>query len=493
MLSAGPLLLIRAFEDVGAGGPVPPLGLLYLAAAVREAHGERFPVEVIDLGLYDEPLEALRDALDHKKPCAVGISALSCEAALLSRTAAVVAEACDGDPPVIVGGPHATVAREALLEDSAVDFVVYGEGERALVELLQALLGDGEFERIAGLCWRRDGRPVCNETRPFEDDLDGLPMPAWDLAELDAYAPLPNWNGILKGRRYAIVSTSRGCPYRCKYCHNYFGKALRARSPEHVLAELEHLVHEHGVDEIHIVDDVFNFDVSRAMAICEGVRDRLPGIAFAFPNGLRADIMKAELIEALVAMGTYRIVYGVESVTPRLQKQTRKHLDLDRAATVIDATSRAGIVTGGYFMLGLPGESREEMLQTIDFAVQSNLDSASFFKATPYPGSAFYDEALQAGKIGDERGYEGAHFYSTGGSHGEVSEGELNELMLLAQRRFYLRPSRIWRGLWKSPRKLAFLRNVLGAIALVLQGVLVGSLTSAEGTAQPSEGSHEDQ
>jgi anaerobic magnesium-protoporphyrin IX monomethyl ester cyclase len=422
----------------------------------------------------------------------VGISALSCEAALLSKVAAVVKEVCGDHRPVVAGGPHATVAREALLDDSAVDFVVYGEGEAALVELLRALDGDGDLGEIAGLCWRRDGRPECNEPRPFEGDLDSLPIPAWDLPDLDAYAKLPNWNGILKGRRYATVSTSRGCPYRCKYCHNYFGKSLRVRTPENVLAEMEILVAEHGVDEIHVVDDVFNFDAKRAMAICVGVRERIPGVAFAFPNGLRADIMTPELIDALAAMGTYRIVYGVESVTPRLQKETRKNLDLDRASTVIEATSKAGIITGGYFMLGLTGETRDEMMRTIDFAVRSNLDSASFFKATPYPGSPFYDEALEAGRIKDEQGYEGSHFYSTVGSHGEVEEDELNELMMLAQRRFYMRPSRIWRGLWKSPRKFAYLRNVIGAMALVLQGVLVSALKDSRRGAEPPGGEHED-
>lgn len=492
MLSAGPLLLIRAFDDVGAGGPVTPLGLLYLASAVRESFGDRRGVELLDLGLYDEPMDALRDTLARVDPCAVGISALSCEAALLSRTAALIKEVCGDGRPVIAGGPHATVARESLIEDTAVDYAVYGEGERTLVELLRALEGDGELGDVAGLCWRRGGRTECNGPRPFEDDLDALPMPAWDLPDLDAYAQLPNWNGILKGRRYATISTSRGCPYRCKYCHNYFGKSVRARSPEHVLTEMEILVSEHGVDEIHVVDDVFNFDGDRAMAICAGARERLPGVSFAFPNGLRADIMKPDLIDALAAMGTYRIVYGVESVTPRLQKETRKNLDLERASAVIEATSKAGIITGGYFMLGLTGESRDEMLRTIDFAVRSSLDSASFFKATPYPGSPFYEEALEAGRIADSRGYEGMHFYSTAGSHGEVPEDELNELMMLAQRRFYLRPSRIWRGFWKSPRKLPYVLNVIGALALVLQGVIVGSLRDSRAGSVPSEDAHED-
>jgi len=491
-LRAGPLLLIRAFEDVGAGGPVPPLGLLYLASSVREAFGEDVVPVLLDLGLHEEPMDALEEALRRVNPCAVGISALSCEARLLAKVAARIKEVCGADRPVVVGGPHATVARESLLEDDALDFVVYGEGERTLVDLLRALLGGEDLGEIEGLCWRRDGEAVCNGPRPFEENLDALPMPAWDLPELDEYAQLPNWNGILKGRRYATVSTSRGCPYRCKYCHNYFGKAVRTRGPQNVLEEMEVLITERGVDEIHIVDDVFNFDASRAMAICTEIQRRFRGISFAFPNGLRADILEPALIDALAAMGTYRIVYGVESVTPRLQKKTRKNLDLDRTAAVIDATSAAGIITGGYFMLGLPGESREEMLRTIEFAVQSNLDSASFFKATPYPGSAFYDEALAAGKITGERDYEGSHFYSASGSHGDVTEGELNELMLLAQRRFYFRPSRIWRGLRKSPRKLAYLQNMVGALALVLQGVLVKALRGGEADTAASEVRHGD-
>lgn len=487
MLPDGPLLLIRAFDDVGAGGPVTPLGLLYLAAAVRAEFGDRRPVEVLDLGLCEEPLDELDVLLHERPPAVVGISALSCEARLLEVVAARIREALGAEVPIVAGGPHATVAREGLVRDAGVDFAVYGEGEHTLLELLRALETGDPLDDIGGLCWSRDGEPTANGPRDFNEDLDDLPLPAWDLLDLDAYAGLPNWNGILKGTRYATIATSRGCPYRCKYCHNYFGKAVRARTPENVLAEMEALVRDHGVDEIHIVDDVFNFDSRRALAICGLVQERIPGVSFAFPNGLRADIMKPELIEALAAMGTYRIVYGVESVTPRLQKQTRKNLNLDKAATIIDATSRAGIITGGYFMLGLPGETREEMLKTIDFAVNSRLDSASFFKATPYPGSAFYDEAVAAGRIAGDKAYEGSHFYSAGGSHGEVPEVELNELMMTAQRRFYFRPARMWRGLWKSPSKIEFVRNMVGALALVLQGILVKSLRGDGQTAGAPE------
>ena len=487
MLPDGPLLLVRAFEDVGAGSPVTPLGLLYLAAAVRAEFGDRRPVALLDLGLHDQPLDALDDALREHRPAAVGISALSCEVRLLQDVAGRVREALGAEVPIIAGGPHASVAREDLVGAEGIHYAVYGEGEYTLVELLRALERDLPLEDIEGLCWVQEGQPRANAPRSFDEDLDSLPLPAWDLVDLDDYAGLPNWNGILEGRRYATVATSRGCPYRCKYCHNYFGKSVRARSPENVLAEMETLVRDHGVDEIHIIDDVFNFDAKRALAICSLIQQRLPGVSFAFPNGLRADIMKPDLIDALAAMGTYRIVYGVESVTPRLQRQTRKNLDLDKAAAIIDRTSRAGIITGGYFMLGLPGETREEMLRTIDFAVRSRLDSASFFKATPYPGSAFYDEAEAAGRIVGTRAYEGSHFYSAGGSHGEVPAAELNDLMMLAQRRFYFRPGRILRGLVKSPRRVEFVLNMMGALAIVIQGFLVKSLRSDGPTAPAPE------
>jgi len=482
-----PILLVRTFETVGAGGPVPPVGLLYVAAAARQAGAD---VRLLDTGVEEEPLEAFEQALAEIRPAVIGYSTMSCEADWMSRLAGVARQRRP-DALQVVGGPHATVAGGSALAGSALDVVVVGEGEDSFVELL-AIGTAGDLSVIDGIAWRRDGEVVVNPPRGYREDLDELPHPAWDLVDLAEYMKVPNWNGVLKGRVHAPIVTSRGCPYNCIYCHDYFGKRVRARSPQSVAEEVGILRGEHGVDEIHIVDDVFNFNRPRALEVCHEIGARYRDMHFAFPNGLRADLMNTELIEALRSIGTYRIVYGVESTTPRLQKQIRKNLDIDKASATIDATSEAGIITGGYFMLGLPGETREEMLATIDFAVRSRLDTASFFKATPYPGSVFYDQTVAGGDVAAPQDHD-AHFYSPEGSYGEVSAGELNDLMLLAQRRFYFRPSRVWRGFFKTPHKLVFLRNLTNALALVLQGTLVRALTrDRDGAALPTPGDEDD-
>jgi radical SAM superfamily enzyme YgiQ (UPF0313 family) len=468
------LLLVRAFVQLKGGGPVPPLGLLSLAAVLRRRFGDSVEVRVLDTGLVGE--EAVRRELEAWKPDLLGLSAMSCEAPLLQSLAATARAACPACL-VVVGGPHATVERAALLADPNLDLVVVGEGERTILGLVERLREGRGWEGLAGVCFRAsDGQAVSNPPVEPIQDLDSLPYPAWDLVDLPAYARNRSWNGTLKAPFYATIVTSRGCPYGCTFCHNLFGKAVRLRSAAGVLAELRHLRDVVGAREVHVLDDVFNIDRERVKAICQGLIEARLGLSLSFPNGLRADILTPELVGLLGRAGTYKVNFGFETASPRLQESIGKRLDIPRALAAIEATSRSGIITGAYFMMGFPSETREEIDSTIELARRSRLDVAWFFKATPYPGSPFHQALLRDAPANLPRDPAELHFYSVERAHGDLPAAELNSLLLKAQRRFFLRPARVWRGFWKAPRKGEYLRSLLAVLALVVQGALMAAL-----------------
>lgn len=470
---------MRTFVRLAGGGPVPPLGLLYLASSVRERLGGQVEVRVVDTGLSGE--DGVVRMLEAWDPDIVGFGAMSCEADLL---AALAARARDLRPDrlVLAGGPHETIHGSRLLEAvPSLDAVVVGEGERSLPDLVAARVAGQDIHGIPGTCVRTSAGVVEGGPAAPIEDLDALPLPAWDLVDLAAYARHPNWNGALREPAYALLATSRGCPYGCTFCHNLFGKRVRLRAAERVFDEIETLHRTLGVREFHMVDDVFNLDRDRVRAICGRIIDSGLRLSFAFPNGLRADLLTDELVDVLRRAGTYKVNFGFETTSQRLQVAIGKHLDVPAAQRAIDRTARSGIITGAYFMMGFPTETREEIAATVDYAVRSRLDMAYFFKATPYPGSPFWREVRARHPDAADDALADLHFFSVNRSYGDIGTDELNALILRAQQRFYLRPGRLWRGFWKSPRKGEWFRNLFGVLTTLVVSYMFRTLRRPAG------------
>lgn len=467
------LLLVRTYKQLMGGGPIPPLGLLYLTSVVKQRFGDHYDIRIVDTGSM-----GVRGALAEMVrfgPDIVGLSGMTCEADVMADFAKS-AKKLRQNTIVIAGGPHATIEKENLLENGDIDFAVIGEGESTLLALLEAIDGSEQFENVDGIVFRKNDCITSTKPRVLIQDLDTLPLPSLEYIDYRGYAKYPNWNGMLKERAYGVISTSRGCPYQCNFCHNIFGKKFRPRSPDNVFREIEYFYKRFDVREFHVIDDVFNFDHERAKQICLTIIESGLKLSIAFPNGLRADIMTQELIDLLRRAGAYKIHYGFETTSLRLQKATGKKLDVSKAIKMIKATSKSGIITGAYFMMGFPSQTREEIHETIDFAVNSKLDAAYFFKAMPYPGSPFFESLSNAETSKNKLDFPSYHFYSPSGSFCELEESELNNLMALAQRKFYLRFGWAWRSFWKSPRKGAFLKNLPAIYATLLQAFLLERL-----------------
>jgi radical SAM superfamily enzyme YgiQ (UPF0313 family) len=443
---------------------------MYLAGYLRQYRPQKDDITILD-GRSELPSDAqIADAIRALHPDLVGITAFSMEGETALRYARIAKENAPGCATVI-GGPYGTSDSASALQDQHVDFMARGEGELTFYKLVERLDKGEPVSDINGLAHRRNGEVISGSFPDLIEDIDQIPFPAWDMINLESYfveGRIRRLTNPIQSRRRGIsVFSTRGCPYRCTYCHNVFGKKLRKRSVDNVLGELRWLVEDFGVEEIEFIDDVFNLDRPRAKAICDGIIGNGWDLRLAFPNGLRADQMDEELVDKMRRAGAYRINYAVESGSPRVQQMIRKNLDLERARQIINYTAKKGISTGGFFMLGFRDETEEEAWMTINYALSTKLHTASFFLLTPFPNTPMYEEALSLG-------YDMEAIYSDYGSVSAnlstMPKERLEALRKIAFRKFYFNPGRIWNIFRTTPRKWVLFKNFLRTVKMALTG-----------------------
>ena len=463
------ILLLRPHSEVPAAPP--PIGLMYLAGYLRKYRSQH-EISVHDGRIKLTPPDKLKEIIASSNADVVGITAFTMESKEAHQAAGIVKDTLPS-ATVVLGGPYPSSDAAKAGSDKNIDFLVFGEGEITFTRLLDELENGKNFEGIKGLQFRSNGDTKYTGFGEVCENPDDIPFPAWDMIDLEEYFRPSSGkrrltNPIQMRERGMSVFSSRGCPYRCTYCHNIFGKKLRLRNPEKVIEELKWLKNEFGVEEIEYIDDVFNLDRDRAKHIMDMMIEEKLDLKFSYPNGLRADQMDEELVIKMKAAGCYRINYAVESGSDRIQKKMKKKLNLPRAKEIIDFTAGQGISVGGFFMLGFPDETEEEMKSTIDFALKSKCHTASFFILTPFPGTEMYDEAAAAG-------YDMQAMYADYGSvSANLSRGvpsqRILELRKTAFRKFYFNPVRMWNIFLTTPNKLALMRNVLRTAKLALLG-----------------------
>lgn len=465
------------FLRPNSGIPVapPPIGLMYLAGYVRHYRPGKDQMHFLDGRSELSPESEVVETIERIKPDLVGITGFTMEGPTAHRYAELAKRHSPGCT-VIIGGPYGTSDAAKALEDRNVDFTAQGEGEQTLLKLLECLDQDrssagGRNGMPRGLAYRRNGDIITGAFPELIENLDEIPYPAWDLIDLEKYfvtGKVRRATNPIKARKRSVsLFSTRGCPYRCTYCHNIFGKKLRKRSVENVLGEIRWLVEQFKVEDIEFLDDVFNLDRHRAKAICEGIIAAGWKLHLAFPNGLRADQMDEELVDKMRQAGTYRINYAVESGSPRVQKMIKKNLSLERARQIIDYTANRGISTGGFFMIGFRDETEEEAWRTINFALKSKLHTASFFILTPFPNTVMYEEALAAG-------YDMEAMYSDYGAVSanlsKMTSADLLKLRKSAFRKFYLNPRRVWAILRTTPNKWGLVESFIRTLRISFLG-----------------------
>jgi anaerobic magnesium-protoporphyrin IX monomethyl ester cyclase len=428
-----------------------PVGLLSLASVLRN-HGH-------DVRVHDCKLEmhSLSRRLTDFQPHIVGIRTLTIFREVLSYLSGMVRTLLP-EAQIIIGGPHANADPVDALALSHAACAVMGEGEVTIVELVEALLERANLAEVRGLALIEDEELRITEMREPIADLDTLPLPAYDLLPMELYFSLHH-GGTSPSGRTMLAFTSRGCPYNCAFCHNIFGTRFRARSAEAVVDEFLYLKRRYQAEEIEIHDDAFNTNPRRVLDICGRLQEAGSPLLLSFPNGLRADVLSRELLRQLRLAGTHHTALSPETASPRLQKYLGKNMDLDKLAEMSDHCDELGIFSLGYFMLGFPTETEDEMLSTIEWACNSSLHTASFFNVIPFPGTRIHEDARKAGLLPAPRGMDSYHEANVNIS--EVPDERFREIWHGAYRRFYLDPSRVAGILRRVPNLPTLFRNAI--------------------------------
>jgi len=414
-----------------------PLGIGYIAA-VLERRG--FDVRIVDMNVSGGKLRLGSTDI-------VGISCMTKTWPQSLELARMIKEE-DADIPVVFGGPHPTAATADCMKHSEIDFCVAGEAEVTAPELFLAIGKGKNFRRIKGIAFRENGGVKRTKPRPLIQSLDSIPFPAYHLFEAEKYFRSVVGVETTERMPWATMTTSRGCPYSCIFCYHAFGRSWRARSPENIFAEIKMLVEDYKIREILFLDDNFTVDRKRAIEICNMVIDSGYDLTFRLQSGMRANLMDYGLMRKMRDAGVYRISLGIESGSPQMLKRMKKDLTLNQVRKAVAICNKLGIEVVGFFIIGLPGETRRTAYQTMKFAKELQLTDAAFFTALPLPGTEFY-EWSHANNFLECNEWSGFDVF--GGRSISRTEAlttdQIAKLAKIAYRQFYFRPKTLLRKL----------------------------------------------
>lgn len=429
----------RYSSSIGeAGGSQPPLGVLSLAAYLRQ---RACGVDVIDGEATGATADEIAARVAADTPDLVGISATTVAVGRAIAVAQAIRSA-QADIPIVIGGPHASALPESLLNEAPIDYVVRGEGEHTLIELLDVLDGRRDPADVLGLGFRdSDGKAVVNPPRERIDDLDALPWPAYDLLpDLAPYTPPPcNYQTL----PVMSVITSRGCPNACTFCdRSTFGRTLRQRSARNIADEIIHLRKQFGVREIAFVDDTFTINPQRIYELFGLLEEA--DISIDWTCMSRVNTVDEDLLRFMRDRGCWHISFGIESGSPEILKRIKKNIDLEQVEHVLGICRRLGIRTKGFFIMGHPGETHETLEATIELALRLPLSDIVSTLNSPLPGAEQYATAARTGEFRDGHWREFNCWNPVYVPEGLTADA-LREKQRELYRRFYLRLPIMWR------------------------------------------------
>jgi anaerobic magnesium-protoporphyrin IX monomethyl ester cyclase len=412
-----------------------PIYLSFTAAVVEEAGFEvLFTDAIMDELSIEQFAQQVRDI--GPRLALIETSTPSIEFDL--ETAAAVKQWSPGTCVALLGSHVTYFDREIMAEHPAVDAVVRGEFEYTCADLARALEDGGDLSRVLGLTYRdADGDVHRNPDRPHFEPLDQMPFPARHIVRDAGYRA-----GIYSGGHPTAMVSSRGCPYRCTFClwpDVLYGHKFRARSAENVVDEIEEAVRVYDHDEIYFDDDTFTVDRQRVMDICRLILERGLEKEVEWIAQCRVDTIDREMLEAMKAANCGYILFGVESGSPQMLKKMKKGITLDKVRHAFELTKKVGIKTQAFFLFGIPGETKDTVRETIEFAKELNASSTQFAVAIPHPGTALYEECKTNGWLTTENWAD----YTSEACVIEtpwLTAEEVEEARIRAYREYYYRP-----------------------------------------------------
>ncbi|KKL11611.1 hypothetical protein LCGC14_2544060, partial [marine sediment metagenome] len=418
-----------AMKESNITGIYPPLGITYLASGLRD---NGFEVSIIDAQALNLSPQEVTESIS-KESEIIGFTSTTL---VWPNTLKTMRTAKKRFPNklIVVGGPQITAFPQDSLNHEFIDLGIYGEGEETMLELAQVYSKGANIQDIKGTVVRKNSRVFVNQPRPLIEDLNRLPFPAIDLFPYHLYRAL-----TVQAPFYTMIA-SRGCPYRCTFCSQiYFGNRLRLRSAENVASEMEYYVKKKGAKELVMFDETFTISREFTLKLCRLIRER--GLHFRWNIRTRVDTLDRKVLEALKGAGCQVIHLGIESGSNKTLKTMRKGITLKQ---IRETAREIGIETRGYFMLGYPGETTQDIKKTLKFSRNLGLDWASFTITLPHPRTEIGEEAVKRGLVKKDfwkeftlgRPIPRLSYFTTR----EYKEKDLERWRLRAYLLFYLRP-----------------------------------------------------
>jgi len=390
--------------------PLPPLGLAYLGAVLENngievkifdclAEGWNNRVEVRDnvIGIgtsFEQVEEIIRDY----NPDIVGVNNLFTTQRKNAHEIYKITKQINKNIITVAGGAHPTALPELVLSDKNVDFVVLGEGEETIVDLIRLIEGKKDVSSLDGVGFRNNGDVKIIPKTKFINDLDKLPFPARHLLNMEKYFGLEVSHGTRSRKRFSPIITSRGCPAKCTFCsaHKVWGRGFRYRSAEKVIAEMKHIKEKYDIEEIIFEDDNMNLNAKRAEKIFDLMIQANLNLVWDTPNGVAAWTLTENLIRKMKESGCRKLNFPIETGNQLVMDTIiRKPVKLDKVKPLINYAHKIGLEVGIFLVIGMPGETKEQMWDSFNFAKELGVYSPHISIATPYPGSELYNICVE--------------------------------------------------------------------------------------------------
>ncbi len=388
-----------SFNDWIKGGNLYPLAFeppLGIASIVAYLKSKGFDASLLDMQalLMDE--RELAEKLFETRPDIIGITAMTTTFPAALRTAKITKIALP-DAKVVLGGVHPTIEPRTTLENRYVDFVVRGEGEVVIEQLVTELEKGGNIDQIEGLCYKQNGDIKIKNKSPLID-INTLPMP--DYGSFPAIEYIKH-NQSLRGIRCISVLATRGCPYPCSFCavKQTMGTRWRAKSPEKVTDELEYLKNKYDLEGFWFKDSILNMNRKWTSQLCEEILKRKLDIVWQCNT--RVDLIREEELKLMVKAGLTELDLGIETGNPNSLKTLKKKVTIEQTKEAVRLAKKY-VKVFGFFMIGIPGETIDDVRMTFDLAQELELDRSTWSIFQPLPGSELYETALKGGIIKKE-------------------------------------------------------------------------------------------
>lgn len=438
--------------------PIIPAGIAYIAA-VLEKNG--IEVSVIDQVAKNIKNEEIMQKIRAENPDMVGFSCLTASMGNVKRISYEIKK-YDKDIKIALGNLHASVFADELLKERVADIVVHGEGEFTMLETAKCIEDRGNLSNVKGISFVDNGSVYHNLSREPIYDLDDLPYPAIHLFDLDDYRNVPL--AAIYNKRTTSIVGSRGCPYTCIFCsQDKIHKKPRYRKNNRIIEEMEFMNKRHKVRYFGFNDASFPYSKETGVEFCDEFTGRQLHKNINWVSEMRVDLADFELLKKMKDAGAHLVMYGFEVGNQGILDTVKQGVTLKQAKIAMEYTKKAGLMSLGLFMLGLPGETKETCEETINFAKELDCDFVKFNICVPYPGSGLFDMYKDKIKNADEFDKFNSWYdwFSGTGDLIYTPEGmtskDLKNLQRKAMLSFYVRPRIVFKNIIKKRISLKFL------------------------------------